>query len=258
MRIHEAMIQRFPPNWEVQVNAEKIVVRDSLLEKGQGYRIDIEQTLAGYRATMQFEDYAVKLIHYAEEKIESEFLPIASLFKGKRNLSLRLFRRSVQRVFFEVAPEADGWWIELELRNEDRGFSVELFLDALVAVVIFLVPYYVEGEQEGERVSSLTTKVERSLLNRSICLAFHGYNCKACGVSLQEKYGDVAWQFIHVHHLYPIAERGVNDPDPIRDMVPLCPNCHEVAHLRLPPYTVQEITEMINQNNKNANGSLRI
>lgn len=250
MRIHEAMTLRFPPNWKVQVGSEKITIRDSLLEKGQGYWIDVEQTLAGYRATMQFEDFAIKLFHHAEEKIKSDFLPISNLFNENRNLSLRMFRRSVQKIFFQSEPEADGWWIELELRNEGLNFSTELFLDAMMSVIVFLVPYYIEGEQEGERVETLTTRVERSLLNRSICLAFHGYTCKACTTNLREKYGDVAYQFIHVHHLFPAAERGVCNPDPINDMIPLCPNCHEIAHLKTPPYTVQEITEMIHQNNQ--------
>lgn len=250
MQLQQAMIQRFPPNWKVHSDTAKITVRDSLLEKGQGYRIDIEQTLGGYRATMQFEDFAFRLFHYAEEKIKSEFFPLAKLFSDNRYLSLRMFRRSVQRVFLESGCEPDGWWIELELRYENDEFATEKFLDALIAIVIFLVPYYVEGEQEGERTGTLTTKIERSLLNRSICLAFHGYSCMACGVNLREKYGDVAYQFIHVHHLHPVSKIGVSNPDPVNDMVPLCPNCHEVAHLKSPPYTVSEITEMINQNNQ--------
>jgi 5-methylcytosine-specific restriction protein A len=97
------------------------------------------------------------------------------------------------------------------------------------------------------------TKYERSHLNRSLCLAYHGYDCKVCGINLKDKYGDIARDFIHVHHLNPISESGIIKPDPIKDFVPLCPNCHAIAHLKNPPLTVEEIQIKLKENgSKNA------
>ncbi len=87
--------------------------------------------------------------------------------------------------------------------------------------------------QEGQSHLYLATRVERNKLARKRCLAFHGYNCKACDLSMADVYGALAHESIHVHHIRPMSlsveEHAV---DPIQDMVPLCPNCHHIAHLR--------------------------
>jgi predicted HNH restriction endonuclease len=33
--------------------------------------------------------------------------------------------------------------------------------------------------------------------------------------------------------------------DPIKDLRPLCPNCHAVIHLRQPPYSIEEVKTML-------------
>ena len=40
---------------------------------------------------------------------------------------------------------------------------------------------------------------------------------------------DHARHFIQVHHVESVAS-GVRTPDPLRDSVPLCSNCHSTAH----------------------------
>ncbi|SPD73387.1 hypothetical protein PITCH_A1820016 [uncultured Desulfobacterium sp.] len=40
--------------------------------------------------------------------------------------------------------------------------------------------------------------------------------------------------------------------DPIRDLVPVCPNCHAVIHLRKPPYSIKEVKNLIGHR-ENAN-----
>jgi len=47
---------------------------------------------------------------------------------------------------------------------------------------------------------------------------------------------------IEVHHLTPLATvRGVHEVDAVRDLRPLCPNCHTMAHRREPPYTMDAL-----------------
>jgi len=53
---------------------------------------------------------------------------------------------------------------------------------------------------------------------------------------------------IHVHHLVPIAEVGATYAlDPVRDLRPICPNCHAVIHKRRPPFTLEEVKAMLNR-----------
>jgi hypothetical protein len=51
---------------------------------------------------------------------------------------------------------------------------------------------------------------------------------------------------MHVHHVEMMKEKGKkHEIDPIRDLRPVCPNCHSVIHIKLQPYTIREVKEMV-------------
>ena len=51
-----------------------------------------------------------------------------------------------------------------------------------------------------------------------------------------------------VHHVTPLAAIGGKyRVDPVRDLIPLCASCHQIAHRRSPPYSVAEIKYAIEQ-----------
>ena len=82
---------------------------------------------------------------------------------------------------------------------------------------------------------------------RRVCLAFHGTSCAACGFSFEASYGEAGTDAIEVHHAVPpvMLEDGYR-LDPVADLVPLCPNCHAVAHLGVAsPRTVSELRNII-------------
>ena len=59
---------------------------------------------------------------------------------------------------------------------------------------------------------------------------------------MSETYGTVAEQLIHVHHLKPLHEIEAGyEVDPIKDLRPVCPNCHAVIHRHKPPYTIEAV-----------------
>ena len=62
-----------------------------------------------------------------------------------------------------------------------------------------------------------------------------------------EKYGDIGKDYIEVHHLIPVSQMGANYiVDPIKDLAPLCSNCHSMIHKKNPPYTIEELRSLIN------------
>jgi predicted HNH restriction endonuclease len=90
------------------------------------------------------------------------------------------------------------------------------------------------------------TVYERNPLARQQCIAHYGCTCFTCGFSFGEVYGEIADGYIHVHHLKAVARRGGEYViDPIRDLRPICPNCHAVAHLRNPPLSIAELKRML-------------
>lgn len=75
------------------------------------------------------------------------------------------------------------------------------------------------------------------------CIAHHGTSCAVCGFSFEIAYGDIGKDFIPVHHLVPVSQLGGSyELDPVTDLVPLCANCHAMAHLGVTtPRTVAEL-----------------
>lgn len=74
-------------------------------------------------------------------------------------------------------------------------------------------------------------RYERDSEARRACIAHHGVSCAACGFSFEATYGDIGKGFIHLHHVVPVSHLGSGyQLDPLTDLVPLCANCHAMAH----------------------------
>lgn len=105
--------------------------------------------------------------------------------------------------------------------------------------------------KEG-RVKEITLdRYERDAKARAMCLDHYGNRCFVCGLDFGEVYGAVAEGFIHVHHIMPLsAVKRSHKVDPIKDMRPVCPNCHAVIHLEDPPLSIARVKRMLERSNK--------
>ena len=111
------------------------------------------------------------------------------------------------------------------------------------------VNYPADGSSlyEGAVVEVLANRYERNREARERCVAMKGYRCAVCGMDFVETYGDIGRDFIHVHHTTPISIIGKEYKlDVERDLVPVCPNCHYMLHRKNPPYTVEELRDILN------------
>ncbi|RNI19125.1 HNH endonuclease [Paracoccus pantotrophus] len=133
--------------------------------------------------------------------------------------------------------------------------EIGLWTSRAAAAVSALLPLEVDGEEaepdvvglpEGAKTRVAVNRYERDRRNRAAALAIHGYLCKACDLDMGVRYGPDAAGLIEVHHVAPVSTVGPGYVvDPRTDLVPLCPNCHSVAHRRSPPYSVQELRGML-------------
>jgi predicted HNH restriction endonuclease len=74
-------------------------------------------------------------------------------------------------------------------------------------------------------------KYERDSAARRQCIEHHGAVCKICGFDFYETYGELGRGFIHVHHKMHDSEKDKSrELNPIKDLVPVCPNCHAMLH----------------------------
>lgn len=131
-----------------------------------------------------------------------------------------------QVLTFEVA------WFESELAvwKKNPGHMFRAFpQDDHVLVNNSELPeeIYMEGAQKV----ILTNRYERNPKARARCIAVHGSACKVCGFDFGIAFGEEFSGKIEVHHIKPISEIGEEYVvDPVRDLVPVCPNCHMMLH----------------------------
>jgi len=105
---------------------------------------------------------------------------------------------------------------------------------------------------EGARKEIETNIYERNKHARQKCLDHHGYSCKMCGKELGKIYGRTAEYVIEVHHIVPLSQIGKQYiVDPIKDLIPICPDCHTITHMKTPCYTIEEIKELLKNRSLN-------
>ena len=103
------------------------------------------------------------------------------------------------------------------------------------------------GYAEGSIQRTEVNRYERNPLNRKLCLAAKGYDCAICGMNFEKQYGAIGHHFIHVHHIVPVSQLGsCYIIDPIRDLIPVCPNCHAMLHRQTPPVLPEKLAEILN------------
>lgn len=103
-----------------------------------------------------------------------------------------------------------------------------------------------ERYTEGARLSVTINAYERNPKARAACIAHHGCACTVCKIDFSEVYGTIGAGFIHVHHVIPVGKIGAEyEIDPVRDLIPVCPNCHAMIHRSEPPLTPEQLRDHI-------------
>jgi hypothetical protein len=108
-----------------------------------------------------------------------------------------------------------------------------------------IADYYEGGSQH-----SLVSRYERNRQARVACIAHYGAVCCICDTDLSLLYGPAVKGLIHVHHLRLISRSGGRaSVNPIKDLRPVCPNCHAVLHYRDTPYSIQYVRQLLKRVN---------
>lgn len=102
------------------------------------------------------------------------------------------------------------------------------------------------GLFEGAQTRVTVNRYERNPWARQACLDHYGTACQVCDLDFGKKYGPIGVGFIHVHHLVDLATIGKQyQVDPIKDLRPVCPNCHAMLHTTTPAMGVEELRALI-------------
>jgi len=99
---------------------------------------------------------------------------------------------------------------------------------------------------EGAVSQIIVSRYERKGRARTECIEHYGCRCAVCGFDFEKVYGPIGRDKIHVHHLIPLSEiQREYRIDSVRDLRPVCPNCHLIIHSRKEPFTIDEVRGMI-------------
>jgi 5-methylcytosine-specific restriction enzyme A len=101
---------------------------------------------------------------------------------------------------------------------------------------------YFEGALKSVRVNAY----ERDPRARAACLKHWGAHCCVCDLHFERRYGNLGKNFIHVHHIQPLA-RGLrrHKVHPVKDLRPVCPNCHAMLHRPKKLMTIEKLKALL-------------
>jgi hypothetical protein len=113
-----------------------------------------------------------------------------------------------------------------------------------------------QSHLEGGIVRRLkeSVSIKRNSKVRDECLKHYfpnkeHYCCKICNFDFEEKYGEKGKGYIEIHHIESHAkksrEMGEHEVDPIKDLLPICSNCHSIIHRDKIPLEIEEIKKYI-------------
>lgn len=153
----------------------------------------------------------------------------------------------VTKAPFEITEEED--YGDLVLRYGHLMLGMILSLSDIVPIEDTAIGY-----KEGAEQVILSKRYERNRLNRELCLLNKGYKCAICGFDFEEAYGLIGRHFIHVHHVVPVSQIGADYIiDPVKDLIPVCPNCHAMLHRRVPPFLPEEMKTIVEKERNKSN-----
>jgi len=99
---------------------------------------------------------------------------------------------------------------------------------------------------EGIKKQVIVNSYERNQTARNKCIAYYGAKCVVCNFDFEVTFGDIGKGFIHVHHLTQLSSINQGyEVNPIKDLRPVCPNCHAMLHRKSPPYTIEALQEQL-------------
>lgn len=172
----------------------------------------------------------------AAQPVIDNFVALFAIFRAAINVFLGEEDR------FEDYLECLWDW-QSRLQVQESVTTTRFFPDEVDSVQTF---------REGAVRQVSVNAYERDPKARQKCIDYYGSSCSICGFDFGRAFGQLGKGFIHVHHLRPISEIAEEyEIDPIKDLRPVCPNCHAMIHRRSPPFSLEEIKMLL----KSARGS---
>jgi 5-methylcytosine-specific restriction protein A len=149
-----------------------------------------------------------------------------------------------------VGPaKIDGFVPKLDLKSlikvGKNWYSSDNVISNTIPEEVETPEQYFEGASQKVSVNTY----ERNAEARAKCIEYYGYACAVCTFDFQKFYGPIGKNYIHVHHIVPLSEiKKEYKLDPLKDLIPVCPNCHAIIHKTQPVLTVEQLRQDLIRN----------
>ena len=182
----------------------------------------------------------------SSSKSRMKYAYLKLLLDGYKDLDPRSIQKSVNAVLKKGGFKSD-------YSTENYAYSFAKAFHDRTASQLFLSQGEIEATNppdlddgrymEGRRVAILVERIERDTKARRRCIDHFGASCQVCGFDFEDHYGLLGKGFIHVHHHRQqlASTRGRHEIDPVKDLIPLCPNCHAMIHSQKQMLSVEEL-----------------
>ncbi|WP_157412013.1 HNH endonuclease [Agreia sp. Leaf283] len=239
------------------LGSDRVEVRINGLDRPNGFSVQAHEGMQLTFAELRLDSLARELLDAARVNFASTGQRFGELYAAYRNLGVNVaFRLNGIELQPSQVDLATTQWNTLELDarvlrltgvDDEAAANV---VSAVVALFVSLLPLDAgtgafENEsfaEEGKVRYGVSKSYERSRSNRAIAILAHGTKCVVCDFSFEDFYGAIGRGYVEVHHLLPVhLMDGPAVLNPLTDLVPLCANCHRMAHRVDPPLTPLEL-----------------
>jgi 5-methylcytosine-specific restriction protein A len=236
-------------------------VRLADIPSPHGFNVKIQDNYLNWKISLHFDPFSAPLLDSMHQRFQERAEGLQSyieLATAKNNSCTLLINNDPNWNKTNIQWNEIDFEISKSYFSEVNEFaSLESSLLDFMCVILFLIVEdtewssdEIEGKDEGAAYSIISQKYERSRYNRAICLKYYGFKCRGCGDALEEKYGPIGQGVIHVHHIVPVSLMGGSYKlNPIKDLIPLCPNCHNIVHRQTPPLSIADLSQITRYSN---------
>ena len=241
-------------------------IRPTDLEAPNGFAVIVARTPRIVEASLKFDGFARPLLRQmseADDVLRSTFTKLASQAHSDGcRINVGVNGEHIDN--FSDLPQ--GEWTQLQVDCDQRlsGRKVtdneinDLGLEVArvcFSLVLSLLPVeeitesvsgFEPGLPEGAKIRVEVNRYERSPVNRAACISHYGARCQVCGFDFYNRYGPHGSDYIEVHHRVPVSEMGGSyRVDPVKDLVPVCANCHAMLHRIRPALELDHLRSLI-------------
>ncbi|WP_084282210.1 HNH endonuclease [Deefgea rivuli] len=229
-------------------------ISDEQVKEAFKYIIQHSKKLPNYTIHSRPTTFIKRNVHYYNKEGNSPY----SFIANKKSLLFYLRQPRITHPKFDCESlkiklpnieikQNNGGEFTLRIRNIDNAKRIISFVFS--SYDDFLFPDEVTEDisyLEGATTQITVNNYERNSIARSKCIEKHGYDCSVCNFNFEQKYGELGKGFIHVHHLRALASiQKEYQIDPIKDLRPVCPNCHAMLHRKNPILSIEELKAII-------------